>query len=79
MGKEISNPIVVEFRFIREGTTWTVMSYVTHGVTIAEYPEIGDKRKSISLVLTPSETTQIINFAKTVVAPQLNTKLPITP
>lgn len=77
MGKEVSNSIIVEFRFNREGEIWTVKGYVEYGVKITEYSEFGEQRKSVSLILTPSEETQIISFAKKVIASQLNTDLPI--
>ena len=76
MSKIISNPIIVEFRFEHIGNNWDLKSYVEYGVETTEYPELGQKRKSHSLILTPAQETQIKQFAQTIIAPQLNTDIP---
>lgn len=72
MAKEIKNPIEVTLKFNKIGNNWTVESVTHYGVGLTEYPEFNSIiRKSLGVVLTPTQETTIKNFAATVIYPQI--------
>ena len=69
MAKVIKNPILIQLEFTKDGT-WGVNPSVHYGVGAEEYPEF-DMRKGMPIVLTVGQETQIKNFVKAVVYPQI--------
>ena len=70
MAKVIKNPIEIKLVFSKEGNNWEIDPSVHYGVGATEYPEF-NHRKGMAVVLTSAQETQIKNFAKSVVYPQI--------
>ena len=70
MGKKIKNPIELKLVFNREDDSWEIEPSAHYGVGAEEYPEF-NHRKSMPVVLTPAQETQIKSFAKDVIYPQI--------
>jgi len=70
MAKKIKNPIEIKLVFEHGEMTWEIDPSVHYGVGASEYPEF-NHRKGMPIELTPAQETQIKNFAKDVVYPQI--------
>jgi len=74
MSKQIHNPAEVVLHFNEEASVWTVSGWVKYHMTCTEYPDMISKDKMLDLVFTQQEKDAIVNFASSVIYPQIESE-----
>lgn len=70
MAKVIKNPIELKLVFNHNDSIWELEPSVHYGVSAEEYPTL-EVRKGLPIILTLAQETQVKNFARDVVYPQI--------
>lgn len=73
MAKQIHNPVEVVLHFNDDGT-WTVSGWTKYHLTCSEYPGLISKDIMLDLEFTQPQKDAIVQFASTVIYPQIATK-----
>lgn len=69
--KVIHNPVEVVIQFNQVSGNWEVSGWVKYQMTTTEYPDLIGKDKMVDFVLTQAQKTAILNFATSVIYPQI--------
>lgn len=73
MAKQIHNPVEVVLKFTQDGV-WTVSGWTQYQVIVTEYPGLTGRPTLLDLTFTSQEKDAIVNFASSVIYPQIATK-----
>ena len=73
MAKEIHNPVEVVLKFTHD-EEWTVSGWARYNIVETEYPGIVSCDKVLDLVFTQAQKSAIVQFASSVIYPQISAK-----